>query len=140
MPTTVNDKLSVMEWCNVTEPGLPLSPGVLDQSEKQQLLWGYSGILWPMPPMQLANSKLAHMEWCLPWEPALPATPGGFGQDDRQQLLWGYPRVLWKPGEPPIPVPTRPAVWVIERPEPERRREQDERDIQDLLELLVRRP
>lgn len=35
-----------MEWSIIWEPGLPLSPGTLGQDDKQQLLWGYPGILW----------------------------------------------------------------------------------------------
>lgn len=35
-----------MEWGQVYEPGLPMSPGTLGQDDKQQLLWGYPGILW----------------------------------------------------------------------------------------------
>lgn len=31
-----------LDW----EPGLPLSPGSLDQADQQQLLWGYPDILW----------------------------------------------------------------------------------------------
>lgn len=43
---TTNKKLAVMEWDNVWEPALPVSPGGLGQDDKQQLLWGYPGILW----------------------------------------------------------------------------------------------
>ncbi len=50
--TTINEKLSVMEWCSVWEPGIPLSPGAFGQDDKQQLIWGYSGVLWSglVPP------------------------------------------------------------------------------------------
>ena len=41
-----NKKLALMEWDLPWEPGIPLSPGTLDQTDKQQLLWGYPGILW----------------------------------------------------------------------------------------------
>lgn len=44
--TTINQKLSVMEWGIIYEPGLPISPGTLGQNDKQQLLWGYPGVLW----------------------------------------------------------------------------------------------
>lgn len=44
--TTVNEKLAVMEWCSVFEPGLPISPGTLGTDDQQQLLWGYPGIAW----------------------------------------------------------------------------------------------
>lgn len=43
---TSTKKLGVMEWCQVWEPGLPLSPGTLGQDDQQQLLWGYPGVLW----------------------------------------------------------------------------------------------
>ena len=43
---TTNEKLALMEWGQVWEPGLPISPGALGQDDKQQLLWGYPGILW----------------------------------------------------------------------------------------------
>lgn len=44
--STDNEKLGVMEWCQVFEPGLPISPGTLGQDDKQQLLWGYPGVTW----------------------------------------------------------------------------------------------
>jgi len=43
---TTNKKLALMEWDVVCEPGLPVSPGTLGQDDKQQLVWGYPGILW----------------------------------------------------------------------------------------------
>ena len=43
---TTNEKLALMEWGLVWEPGLPISPGTLGQDDQQQLLWGYPGILW----------------------------------------------------------------------------------------------
>jgi hypothetical protein len=93
-PATENEKLGLMEWEDVWEPGLPLSPGTLGQDDRQQLLWGYPGVLWN----ELGatdNEKLAFMEWEDVWEPAIPLSPGTFGQDDQQQLLWGYPGILW---------------------------------------------
>lgn len=45
MIDTTNEKLSLMEG-EVWEPGLPLSPSTLGQDDRQQLLWGYPGILW----------------------------------------------------------------------------------------------
>lgn len=41
-------KLAIMEWDEVYEPGIPLSPGAapFSQGEKQNFLWGYPGILW----------------------------------------------------------------------------------------------
>ena len=43
---TTNKKLALMEWGQVGEPGLPISPGTFGQDDKQQLLWGYPGVLW----------------------------------------------------------------------------------------------
>ena len=43
---TNNKKLGVMEWDNIWEPAIPLSPGTFGEDDKQQLLWGYPGILW----------------------------------------------------------------------------------------------
>lgn len=48
--TTDNEKLAMMELNAPWEPGLPMSPGTLGQDDKQQLLWGYPGILWGAPP------------------------------------------------------------------------------------------
>jgi len=45
--TTINSKLGIMEWCQVYEPGLPVSPGALGQDDKQQLLNDYPGVLYP---------------------------------------------------------------------------------------------
>lgn len=49
--TTDTEKLAVMEWCQVWEPGLPLSPGTLGTDDQQQLLWGYPGVAWGSPPV-----------------------------------------------------------------------------------------
>lgn len=43
---TDNKKLAIMEWDNIWEPALPLSPSTFEQDDKQQLIWGYSGVLW----------------------------------------------------------------------------------------------
>ena len=43
---TTNEKLAIMECGQVWEPGLPLSPGTLGQDDRQQLLWGFPGVLW----------------------------------------------------------------------------------------------
>lgn len=91
---TNTEKLAIMEWDELYEPGLPLSPGTLGQDDKQQLLWGFPGVLWAVVS-GVDNAKLAHMEWCLVWEPAIPTNPGTLGQDDKQQLIWGFPDVLW---------------------------------------------
>ena len=44
--STTNGKLAVMEWCQVWEPGLPISPGSLGQDDQQQLLWDFPENLW----------------------------------------------------------------------------------------------
>lgn len=41
-----NEKLALMEMGQVWEPGLPISPSTIGQDDRQQLLWGYPGILW----------------------------------------------------------------------------------------------
>jgi hypothetical protein len=43
---TDNKKLAVMEMDCIFEPAIPLLPGTFGQDDKQQLLWGYPGILW----------------------------------------------------------------------------------------------
>lgn len=43
---TANKKLALLEWDQDYEPGLPISPGALGQDDRQQLLWGYPGVLW----------------------------------------------------------------------------------------------
>ncbi len=56
---TDNKKLAIMEWGNYWEPGLPLLPGaIFDQGEKQQLLWGYPGILWTEGAILLAVCQI----------------------------------------------------------------------------------
>jgi hypothetical protein len=44
--TTVNDKLAIMEFGQIWEPGLPISPSTLGQDDQQQLLHGYPSVLW----------------------------------------------------------------------------------------------
>lgn len=39
-------KMSVMDWGNVFDPGLPFSPGSIGQDDQQALLWGQSDELW----------------------------------------------------------------------------------------------
>lgn len=55
---TNNEKLALMEWDNVWEPALPLSPGTFAQDDKQQLLWGYPGIVWGSAVTILASVTL----------------------------------------------------------------------------------
>lgn len=42
------EKLAILEWDEVYEPALPLSPGAtpFDQGEKQNFIWGFPGVLW----------------------------------------------------------------------------------------------
>lgn len=47
---TPTEKLAIMEWGTMWEPGLPLSPGPFTQADQQQLLLGYPGRLWEEPP------------------------------------------------------------------------------------------
>jgi len=44
--TSINQKLAVMEWCSIWEPGLPLSPGSLGQDDQQQLIWDNPSPTW----------------------------------------------------------------------------------------------
>ncbi len=44
--TTDNGKLALMELDQDWEPGLPLSPGTLEEDDQQQLLWGFPEISW----------------------------------------------------------------------------------------------
>lgn len=47
---TDDKKLALMEWDVIWEPGIPLDEtAAFDQGDKQQLLWGYPGILWGEP-------------------------------------------------------------------------------------------
>jgi len=43
---TTNEKLALIEYGDVFQPGLPISADGLDQADNQQLLWGYPGVLW----------------------------------------------------------------------------------------------
>lgn len=48
---SINDKVSIMEFCQVWSPGMPISPGAtFTQGNKQHLIWGYNGIDWNEPP------------------------------------------------------------------------------------------
>ena len=38
---TANEKLSMMEWCSVWEPGLPISPGAIGVDDQFQFIWDY---------------------------------------------------------------------------------------------------
>ncbi len=53
---TNTKKLSILEWDNVWEPGIPLSPGTFGTDDKQHLIWGYSGISW-VAPVTTANFR-----------------------------------------------------------------------------------
>lgn len=56
---TTNEKLAIMEFGQVFEPGLPMAPGVIDQADQQQFLWGYPGVLWGAP----ATDTVVSAEW-----------------------------------------------------------------------------
>jgi hypothetical protein len=43
---TINKKLALLSFGQVFQPNLPMSPSTLGQDDRQQLLWGYPGILW----------------------------------------------------------------------------------------------
>jgi len=43
---TINEKLALIEYGDVFQPGIPISNDGIGQDDKQQLLWGYPGILW----------------------------------------------------------------------------------------------
>ena len=47
--TTDNDKLALIEYGDIFQPGIPISADGLDQADDQQLLWGYPGVLWTEP-------------------------------------------------------------------------------------------
>ena len=45
---TANERLALMEFDQVYEPGLPNPSGdaTIDQGDQQQMMWDYPGILW----------------------------------------------------------------------------------------------
>ena len=43
---TTNERLALIEYGDVFQPGIPISNDGIGQDDKQQLLWGYPGILW----------------------------------------------------------------------------------------------
>ena len=43
---THNERLALIEYGDVFQPGIPVSSDGIGQDDKQQLLWGYPGILW----------------------------------------------------------------------------------------------
>ena len=51
---TTNEKLALMTWMQPWQLPLPISSDGLGQADKQQLVWGYSGILWEttVPPVE----------------------------------------------------------------------------------------
>ena len=46
---TINEKLALIEYGDVFQPGIPISADGLGQADNQQLLWEYPGILWSAP-------------------------------------------------------------------------------------------
>ena len=47
--TTVNEKYSVLSFCNWLAPSFPIVSGGLSLADKKQLLHGYPTIPWPDP-------------------------------------------------------------------------------------------
>jgi len=43
---TKNEKLAIIEYGDIFQPGIPQSTDGIGRNDKQQLLWGYPGILW----------------------------------------------------------------------------------------------
>ena len=60
-----NEKLALMEWGVPWEPGIPITPGLFGQNDKQQLLWGYPGIFWSSGPLISDGDceKIAQFVW-----------------------------------------------------------------------------
>lgn len=48
-PVSDNNKLALIDMGDVWMEGLPVSSDGLGQGDKQQLLWGYPGVLWLDP-------------------------------------------------------------------------------------------
>ena len=42
---TINEKLALIEYGDIFQPGIPISSDGIDQLDKQQLLWEYCGWL-----------------------------------------------------------------------------------------------
>ena len=53
---TINEKLALIEYSDIFQPGIPISADGLDQADLQQLLWEYPGILW-IPKVITARNK-----------------------------------------------------------------------------------
>jgi hypothetical protein len=60
--TTDDQKLAIMDFCNMLESGMILNEtSPFSQGDKQQLLWGYPDVLWvdegaaPKSPLFLVN-------------------------------------------------------------------------------------
>ena len=49
-PVTSNNLLALLHFLVPIHPSLPVSADGIDQADQQQLLWGYPGILWGVPP------------------------------------------------------------------------------------------
>lgn len=43
---TTNEKLALIEYGDIFQPGIPISADGIDQADKQHLIWEYPGILW----------------------------------------------------------------------------------------------
>ena len=46
---TRQKRFSILTLGNITQPVVLTPDGTLDQSDRQHLLWGYSGIVWGVP-------------------------------------------------------------------------------------------
>lgn len=52
---TTNEKLALIEYGDIFQPGVPISADGIGQDDKQQLLWEYPGILWGIIPVAGLN-------------------------------------------------------------------------------------
>lgn len=55
---TTNKKFAMLHWGRIWEASLPLSPSTLGNDDKQQLLWGYPGVLWGAAASIVGNAIL----------------------------------------------------------------------------------
>lgn len=79
---TINEKLAIMEFGQVWEPGLPRSPGTLGADDRQQLLYGFPGVLWAAA-VALAPGNLSDCMFT-----ALIAAGAAPGHVNNMQLRW----------------------------------------------------
>lgn len=56
--TTIDDKLAVMNWDNVWEPGIIIAETAgFDQGDKQQLIWGMPTVDWAAVSAPVADER-----------------------------------------------------------------------------------